>query len=327
MVQEGLCLIVESLSVNVAAGGRQVAIVSDVSFTLRSGRTLCIVGESGSGKTTCAHSILRLLSKQFSIDGKILLEGQNLLEISEKEMDEVRGAKISMIFQDPSAALHPLFSIGSQVAEMFEVHAGLEPEEAEIKAFEILAQVGLSKWRDFFEIYPHQISGGMKQRVMIAMAVAIGPQVLIADEPTTGLDLTVQKEILKLLKGWQKEHSMAMLLITHDFGVVSEMADEVAVMYSGEFVEGATTSELFSAPMHPYTQALLEARPTKEKRGQKLAVVEGAAVSAANRPDGCPFHSRCPFAMEKCRQGKVPIFKKSDTHWARCWLHEEKNDE
>jgi peptide/nickel transport system ATP-binding protein len=317
-------LSIESCSTWVISGGQRVTLVSDVALALYAHHTLCIVGESGSGKTTCAHSILRLLPERsgFSTEGKILFEGNNLLGLTERKMQDIRGAKISMIFQDPSSALHPLFSVGDQVAEMFKIHRGLSSEEAEERAFDILTQVGLSRWRDFFEIYPHQISGGMKQRVMIAMAVCLGPQVLIADEPTTGLDLTVQKDILNLLKAWQKEHSIAMMLITHDFGVVAEMADEVAVMYAAEVVEHATVTELFSDPRHPYTQLLLASRPTKETRGKLLPVMQGGL--AAQRSSGCQFFSRCPFALPKCQEEKVPTFAISSTHWVRCWLYEEK---
>lgn len=325
-VMQAPILSIESCSTWVRSQERKIPLVLDVSLSLYAGRTLCLVGESGSGKTTCAHSILKLLPGRggFFTEGSILFEENNLLTLSEKEMRAIRGAKISMIFQDPSTALHPLFSIGSQVSEMFEIHQGLSSEEAEERAFEILTQVGLSKWRDFFETYPHQISGGMKQRVMIAMAVCLRPQILIADEPTTGLDLTVQADILKLLQVWQQEHAMAIMLITHDFGVVAEMADEVAVMYAAEVVEYGTAKEIFFEPLHPYTQLLLASRPTKEKRGQLLPVMDG--VKPKERSSGCQFYSRCPFAMPKCERGKVPMFTVSPTHWACCWLHEGKGE-
>ncbi len=314
---------VEALSTSIASRGKEFRLVSDVSFSLREGETLVIVGESGSGKTTCAHSIIGLLAskKKYHLTGKVLFEGKNLLELSERQKRSIRGAKISMIFQDPSAALHPLFSIGQQIAEMFEIHLDLSEEEAEEKAIEILNQVGLSKVGNFFEVYPHQFSGGMKQRAMIAMAVSLGPKVLIADEPTSALDLTVQKEILALLKEWKRRHAMACLLITHDFGVVAEMAEMVAVMYAAEFVEYGTASDIFFAPAHPYTQ-VLESRPTKENRKKLLPAPCGTSVQSESRPEGCQFHPRCPFAMEKCRTGKVPTFTKSTTHWVRCWLHE-----
>jgi peptide/nickel transport system ATP-binding protein len=305
--------IIEVEQLSVMCEGR--FLVKDISFFIEEGRTLTIIGESGSGKTTTANAIGGLLPKKnYSVTGKVLFEGKNLLQLSEGEFRDIRGKKLSMVFQDPSSSLHPLFSIGRQVAEMFEVHLSLEEEEIAMRTEDMLSQVGLSSVSNAFETYPHQLSGGMKQRVMIAMALCLGPSLLIADEPTSSLDLTVQKEILELLQDFQKKHATTLLLITHDFSVVSFLADYVAVLYSASIVEYASKEELFSDPLHPYTQELLSSLPKKENRKKLLKTVSGS---------GCPFHQTCPFAMEKCLKQEVPIFKKTKTHWVRCWLYEE----
>jgi peptide/nickel transport system ATP-binding protein len=296
-------------------------LIQDISFSLEEGKTLALIGESGSGKTTTAHAIGGLLAKKpFSISGSILFDNKDLTQISEKEFRLIRGKKLSMIFQDPSASLHPLFSIGRQVAEMFEAHLDMDEEEARQHAQEVLKEACLAKISNIFETYPHQLSGGMKQRVMIAMALCLGPQVLIADEPTSALDLTVQKEILELLKSWQERCAISLLLITHDFTALSFLADTVAVLYASYIVETASKEELFSDPLHPYTQELLSSLPSKENRKKPLKTISGSWSSV-----GCPFHPSCPFAMEKCRSGKVPIFTKTATHSVRCWLYEDLN--
>ncbi len=255
---------VESLSVAV----KDRKIVRDIGFSLARGKRLCLVGESGSGKTTTSLALMGLLSKKrgFSVSGKAMFKSKNLLELSDSAIRGLRGPDMAMIFQDPSASLNPIFSIGDQIAEMVEVHEDCSQEESEVKTIEALESVGLANILNPFETYPHQLSGGMKQRVMIAMALILGPELLIADEPTSALDLTVQKDILALLKRFQG----AMLLITHDFGVVAEMADDVAVMYKGEIVEHAPVNDIFYNPQAPYTKALLAARPTKQNRRRPL---------------------------------------------------------
>jgi oligopeptide/dipeptide ABC transporter ATP-binding protein len=298
-------------------------IVRDVSFSLAPNSTLAVVGESGSGKTTMALSLLRLkpLFQRFELSGEVLFEGKNLLTLGESELRKIRGGKISMIFQDPASALNPVFSIGQQVAETLMIHEGKSVEEAEERAIETLDQVGLGQVPNLLETYPHELSGGMKQRAMIASAIITNPKIIIADEPTTALDLTVQKEILTLLGALGKQYGMALLVITHDIGVVAEMADFVAVMYAGSLVEFGSTLQVFEKPLHPYTKALFEARPKYELRKKRLTTIGGMAPSAAHIPPGCPFHPRCPFAMEKCKSGPV-VLKTEDNHRVVCWLYE-----
>lgn len=256
-------------SLGVAIGGRDI--IRDVSFSINPGQTLCLVGESGSGKTTTSLALMGLLSKKrgFTASGKAFFDGKDLVGLSDSGRRGIRGRDISMIFQDPTASLNPIFTIGDQIREIFDVHTDLSEEEAEAKTVEALASVGLADLHNPFETYPHQLSGGMKQRVMIAMALCLSPKLLIADEPTSALDLTVQKEILMLLKQFRG----AMLLITHDFGVVAEMADIVAVMYKGEIVELQSVRDIFNNPAHPYTKALLASRPTKENRKQFIPIM------------------------------------------------------
>lgn len=319
---------VENLSCTLQRGEKntRLTLVDEVSFSLFSHKTLALVGESGSGKTTTALSLLKLFPfySRFEVTGKILFNGKNIVDLTENELRSIRGAGISMIFQDPSSALNPVLPIGDQVAEMCEIHLGSTRDEAKEKAIASLERVGLQRAKDAFTTYPHELSGGMRQRVMIAMGLMASPQVLIGDEPTTALDMTVQKEILQLLKDLQKQEGMALLIITHDIGVVAEMADEVAVMYAGEIIEFGSKDSVFALRMHPYTQALFNARPTSELRKKLLPVVTGMAPSAGQRPGGCPFHTRCPFVMEKCKSGKVPKFYAKDdpNHWARCWLYD-----
>lgn len=258
---------ISALSVSV---NRQM-LVKGISFDLFADKTLCLVGESGSGKTTTASAMMGLLPKKqgFKVSGGIFFKGQNLIGLSDWKMRKFRGQHLSMIFQDPASSLNPIFSIGEQVSELFQLHSKLSIEEAEVKTIEALESVGLGDILNPFETYPHELSGGMKQRVMIAMGVCLRPQVIIADEPTSALDLTVQKEILALLKRF----SGAKLLITHDFGVVAEMADLVAVMYAGQIVEYGSSQEIFYNAAHPYTQGLLMARPSRSCRKKMLPVV------------------------------------------------------
>jgi oligopeptide/dipeptide ABC transporter ATP-binding protein len=303
-----------------------VQLVRELSFSLFSGKTMAIVGESGSGKTTTALSILQLLYPihRYRLKGQFLFQNQNLTALKEKELRSIRGKEIAMIFQDPETTLNPVFTIGDQIAEMALLHLQISEEEARTRTVELLQKVGVPHAKRAFEIYPHELSGGMKQRAMIAMALIANPKILIADEPTTALDVTIQKEVLQLLKKEMQERGMALLLITHDMGVVSYMADSVAVMYAGEIVEAGPVAALFEKRLHPYTEALFQARPSKEKRKKPLQVTQGSAPLPGQLPPGCPYQLRCPFAMPRCKEGKVAFFYDTPEHFAKCWLLEKK---
>ena len=305
-------------------------LVDNVSFSLYKNETLALVGESGCGKTTTAHTLLGLnrYKKNFFAEGSVLFEDKNLITLREKPFRALRGSKISIVFQDPQTALNPVFSIGSQLAEVFEIHGS---DDSENEVFNALQQVGLATITRPFDVYPHELSGGMKQRVMIAMALAMRPKVLIADEPTSALDIRVQKEILDLLKTYQKNHDMATLFITHDFSVVEEVADRVIVMYKGQIVEEGAKKEIFENPLHPYTQALLQARLTKEKRKKMLDVgfVNGKMNNTGQGPgqgpgQGCAYFLRCPKAKPACKNSAIDFVQESPTHKVRCFLYGEK---
>ncbi len=311
---------IESLNATVQTAKGVLHIVSDVSLRVMQGETLAIIGESGSGKTTLCLAMLRLLSPAFSLSGKVLFQGRNLFTLSSSQWRAVLGKEIALVFQDPDSALNPVSTIGDQIAEVIEVHGNSAREEIEHEVVELLKQVGLPRPENAFETYPHHISGGMKQRVMIAMAISMRPRLLILDEPTTALDLTVQKEILALVKKLQQSLHMTLVIVTHDMGVVAEMADHVAVMYASRVVEHGRVSDIFDAPLHPYTKALFAAKPTRAMRKQKIPVVEGS--SQVRIFDGCPYQNRCPHVWERCRQGKVSSFG-SDDHKTYCWLYEE----
>ena len=298
MSEEILC--VRGLSVH--------SIVKEVNFSLYAKEVVALVGESGSGKTTTAHALLGL--SPFVVSGTVLFDGENILKLSQKELRLLRGKELSMIFQDPALALNPVYTIGDQIAEVFEIHTGCLEEDAKRLTEEVLEKVRLSHIQYPFETYPHELSGGMKQRVLIAMALALGPKVLIADEPTSALDRTVQREILELLKDYCHSHSMALLLITHDFDVVQQLADRVFVMFQGEIIEEASCGELFSQPIHPYTKALMQARPTKENRKQMLPTVETLSTSS-----GCAFYVPCPFTES------LSFVSVSKTHRVRAWRY------
>ena len=286
--------------------------VDDVSFHIDKGETLAIVGESGCGKSQTALSIMRLIqTPPGKIDGGIIsFEGQNLLDLSEKAMLNVRGNHISMIFQEPMTSLNPVFTIGFQVSEQIERHLHLSPPAAEKRAVELLKLVGIPAPEKRIREYPHQMSGGMRQRVMIAMALSCNPHLLIADEPTTALDVTIQAQILDLIRRLKGELGMSVLLITHDLGVVAEMAARVVVMYAGKVVEQADVNSLFRNPYHPYTQGLMQSIPQLSTRVERLHVIDGVVPNLLYLPAGCRFHPRCPYAQERCREiepDKLPI--------------------
>ncbi|MBI1967463.1 MAG: ABC transporter ATP-binding protein [Gemmatimonadetes bacterium] len=298
--------------------------VDGVSFDIFPGETLGIVGESGCGKTVTSLSILRLIPEppgHIRPGSFIEFEGRNLLTLAPKELRAIRGNKIAMIFQEPMTSLNPVFSVGDQIAEAAIVHQGLSRKAARARASEMLKLVGIPDPEERVDHYPHQLSGGMRQRVMIAMALVCHPQLLIADEPTTALDVTIQAQILELLDRLQAELGMAVMLITHDLGVVAGTVDRVVVMYAGQVVEAAPTKGLFARPAHPYTEGLMAAVPRLDAPRARLHAIPGQVPAATAWPAGCRFHPRCPFAWEKCRVEEPPLF---DTgvpgHAARCWL-------
>lgn len=305
-----------------------VRAVDGVDFTIERGHTLAIVGESGCGKSMTALSLLQLVPEPagFIASGRVIFEGEDLLERTWDEMRDVRGRGIAMIFQEPMTSLNPVMTIGRQVAEAMEVHGTARGQAALRRCEELLAQVELEDPKRIMRQYSHELSGGMRQRVMIAMALANSPKLLIADEPTTALDVTVQAQILALMRRLQRDSGMAILLITHDLGIVAEMADDVAVMYAGHFVECASTREIFRDPRHPYTQGLFASLPARARRGQDLAMLEGTVPEAVAWPSGCRFHPRCPYRWDTCTR-QAPLFKPPDSSWpVRCHLYDPATD-
>lgn len=298
----------------------EVKAVNGVSFSLEKGKVLGIVGESGSGKSVTAYSILQILANPGKIvDGSILYAGQELVGASKEEMSKIRGNKISIIFQDPMTSLNPVFTIGNQLMEAIMLHTGRDKAEAKERAIEMLKLVGVNEPEKRIKQYPHEFSGGMRQRVMIAMALACEPDILIADEPTTALDVTIQAQILDLIRDLQAQLGMSVILITHDLGVVAEMCDEVIVMYAGEVCERGTADEIFYNPKHEYTKGLLRSIPTVSDDDRRLEPIGGTPVDLLNMPDGCPFSSRCDNAMKICLGYKAKEMKINDNHIASCW--------
>lgn len=299
--------------------------VDNVSITINKGETLAIVGESGSGKSVTSLSIMRLIDSPGKIvDGQILFKGRDIVPISMKEMRKLRGNDIAMIFQEPLTSLNPVFTIGNQMSESIMLHQNKSKKEAKKLCIEMLQKVGIPRADKVIDSYPHSLSGGMRQRVMIAMALSCNPQLLIADEPTTALDVTIQAQILKLMKGLIKELDTSILLITHDLGVVAEMADRVAVMYAGQIVEETDVFSLFREPKHPYTKGLMESTPKIHELKDELYSIPGTVPSPLDYPKGCRFIDRCPFAMKKCAEANPELEEILPMHSVRCWLHEEK---
>ena len=298
-----------------------VPAVDGVNLTIKPGGTLALVGESGCGKSVTALSIMRLIPRPPGkiVEGRIMFNGENLLEKTESEMRAIRGNEISMIFQEPMTALNPVFNVGRQISEALILHQGLSKGEARLKAIEMLKLVGIPSPERRVDDYPHQMSGGMRQRVMIAMALSCSPKLLIADEPTTALDVTIQAQILDLMKALQKELQTAILLITHDLGVVVESVEEVAVMYLGRIVEQAAVNELFADPRHPYTIGLLGSIPKLHEDRDRLQVIEGLVPDPLHMPRGCRFHPRCPFVEAVCREEEPPTTRLPGDHLVQCW--------
>ncbi|MDE6994680.1 MAG: ABC transporter ATP-binding protein [Lachnospiraceae bacterium] len=312
------CLSVQDLVVEYRSGGETVQAVNHISFDLPGGRSLGLVGETGAGKTTTAKSIMRILPDHATqkVCGVIEYDGTDILKISEAEMQKIRGGKISMIFQDPMTALNPVKTVGDQIAEGLMVHQGLDKSGARAKAIEMLQTVGISE--DRVDEYPHQFSGGMKQRVVIAIALACNPELIIADEPTTALDVTIQAQVLELIKKLQEQRGTSMILITHDLGVVAQVCDDVAIVYAGEIVEKGTLEEIYDHPMHPYTEGLFGAIPELTRDTHRLSPVPGLPPDPTALPTGCYFAPRCPYATDLCTEKHFDLEKVGGSHYVRC---------
>ncbi len=304
-----------------------VPALDGVSFHINKGETIGVVGESGCGKSVTALSIMKLIPPTIGriVQGDILFSGESLLEKSETQMRKIRGNDISMIFQEPMTSLNPVYTVGDQIAEAVQLHQQFDRKKAMKKAVEMLSLVGIPLPEKRVNEYPHQLSGGMRQRVMIAMALSCSPKLLIADEPTTALDVTIQAQILQLMKDLKKDLSTSIMLITHDLGVVAEMAERVAVMYAGRIVEEGDVRSIFRKPLHPYTEGLLKSIPNIDKQKQRLHVIEGMVPNPKNAPSGCSFHPRCPYAKEICHQEEPRVQIIDTNRTISCWLHDEDN--
>ena len=298
-----------------------VKAVDGVSFSLRRGETLGIVGESGSGKSVTMLSLMRLIPMPPGriVEGTITLDGVNLLQLSENEMSKVRGSQIGLIIQDPMTSLNPVFTIGNQVTEAIRIHQDIPRRTVMEKALEVLRKVNIPAAETRIRDYPHQMSGGMRQRVVGAIGISCQPQVLIADEPTTSLDVTIQAQYLKLLRDIQQESNLALIFITHDFGIVAKMCDRVAVMYAGKIVEMGSVRDIFNNPSHPYTEALLASVPSMDEDVDRLYAIEGQPPALHDLPVGCSFADRCPYVMDRCREEFPPEFPVAEGHYSACW--------
>ncbi|MBE1553921.1 ABC transporter ATP-binding protein [Sporosarcina limicola] len=300
----------------------EIIAVDEISFTLNAGETLGIVGESGCGKSITSLSIIGLLGKKGRVKkGNIYFDNEDLAQTSESDFRKIRGNQISMIFQEPMTSLNPVFTIGNQMIEGIKLHMKLSTKEARSYAIEMLEKVRIPRAEEVMKEYPHVLSGGMRQRVVIAMALACKPKLLIADEPTTALDVTIQAQILELMRNLKEESETAIMFITHDLGVIAEMADKVIVMYAGQIVEEADVFTLFKNPKHPYTQGLMASIPHIEyEEEERLSSIPGTVPTPQNMPKGCRFHTRCPYVTEQCKQERPDLFQINDTHKSRCWL-------
>lgn len=318
---------VNNLKTYFSVGSKTYKAVDGVSFNIKKGETFCIVGESGSGKSVTSLSIMGLVPKPNGeiVDGSIRFEGKDLTQLTNQELTDIRGNDIAMIFQEPMTSLNPVLPIGFQITEGLLRHKELTKSQARKKAIELLKEVGIGRADEIFNSYPHQLSGGMRQRVMIAIAISCQPRLLIADEPTTALDVTIQAQILELMKDVKEMTDSAILLITHDLGVVAEMADRVLVMYAGQVVEEASVTELFDHPKHPYTKGLLESIPKLDEEQKRLSQIKGIVPSSDEFPEGCRFAPRCKFATEECLTGDITFRQLDNDHKVRCVLYDDVN--
>jgi oligopeptide/dipeptide ABC transporter ATP-binding protein len=320
MTANDVLLSIEGLRVYFRSDEELARAVDGISFNIRRQETVCLVGESGCGKTVTALSILGLVPRPPGeiAGGKVLFDGENLLDLNGEKLEHIRGKRIAMVFQEPLTSLNPVFTIGNQIEEAIRVHEDMSDKELKKRCIQLLADVGIPAADERIGDYPHQLSGGQRQRVMIAMAIACNPDLIIADEPTTALDVTVQAQILELFARLQKTRSMSVLYITHDLGVVSKVADRVFVMYAGIIVEQGLKSHIFQEPHHPYTQALLASLPHRSKRGKRLQSIAGAVPNPAYKPAGCPFHPRCTHALQRCREQFPGMCDYGGGHLSRC---------
>ena len=311
---------VKNLHTSFFTDAGEVRAVNGISYNLDAGKVLGIVGESGSGKSVSAYSILRILTDTGRVtEGEVLFKGENILEYTEQQMQKFRGSRISIIFQDPMTCLNPTFTIGNQLMEAILLHTDRNKKEAEERAIEMLRLVGISESEKRMKQYPFELSGGMRQRVMIAMALACEPDILIADEPTTALDVTIQAQILDLIQDLQKQMGMAVIMITHDLGVIADMCDEIIVMYGGKVCERGTTDEIFYNPRHEYTKGLIRSIPRISEKHERLIPISGSPVDLLNLPKGCAFASRCDRAMKICLEQPPEEVRVNDSHIAACW--------
>ena len=319
---------VKGLKIDFTIEGVPRRIIDDISFELYRGEVLGVVGESGSGKSVTAKSILRLIPSPPGniVGGEILFDGTDILQMDIDSLMKIRGNAISMIFQEPMSSLNPVFTCGDQIKEGVRLHQKMNSKAARQKTIDLLKMVGIQMPEQRVDSYPHELSGGMRQRIMIAMALSCSPQLLIADEPTTALDPTIQAQILDLIRKIRKEISMSVMYITHDLGVVAETCDRVMVMYAGRIVEKADVAELFTKPSHPYTQGLLKAIPRLNAKRERLYVIKGMVPHFADMPVGCSFHPRCPYAYDKCVEEKPTLREIKEGHLAACWKIQGKAD-
>ncbi|WP_432161199.1 ABC transporter ATP-binding protein [Streptomyces sp. NRRL F-5630] len=323
-----MLLEVRDLHVEFATRDGVVKAVNGVSYDVDAGETLAVLGESGSGKSVTAQAIMGILDTPPGRipSGEILFEGQDLLRMKEDRRRRVRGAEIAMIFQDALSSLNPVLTVGQQLGEMFTVHQGLSRKDARAKAVELMERVRIPAAKERVRQYPHQFSGGMRQRIMIAMALALEPKLIIADEPTTALDVTVQAQVMDLLAELQREYHMGLILITHDLGVVADVADKIAVMYAGRIVETAPVHEIYRAPAHPYTEGLLQSIPRLDRKGRELYAIKGLPPNLLHVPDGCSFNPRCPRTRERCLHDDPPLYEVSPTRASACHYWKETLD-
>ncbi|MBO3748956.1 ABC transporter ATP-binding protein [Streptosporangiaceae bacterium NEAU-GS5] len=313
-------LAVDNLHVEFKTRQGLVRAVNGVSYSLSAGETLAVLGESGSGKSVTAQAIMGILDMPPARipKGEVRFHGTDMLRLSEEARTQIRGQRIAMIFQDALSALNPVFTVGWQIAEMFRVHKGMSKKQGYAKAVELMERVRIPAAKQRVHDYPHQFSGGMRQRIMIAMSIALDPEVLIADEPTTALDVTVQAQIMELLAELQRESNMGLILITHDLGVVADVADKIAVMYGGRIVEHALVHDVYASPAHPYSKGLLESIPRVDLKGQDLYAIKGLPPNLLDMPTGCAFHPRCPYRRDNCVTDVPPLYEISGTRSSAC---------